>query len=103
MRDTQSGTTQLIARDASSGQQHSGKWFAFLTIETAPKPLPENQEVVGIDVGLSHFATLSTAEKIEYPRFLLREEKAVSKAHRRLAKLEKGSKQWRKAKKTLVL
>jgi len=52
-------------------------------VEGAPEPLPENDRVVGIDVGLSSFATLSTGEQIDNPRFFLRDEKALAKAQRR--------------------
>jgi putative transposase len=39
----------------------TGKWYACFACEVqAPKPLPKNNVVVGIDVGLSSFATLST-------------------------------------------
>jgi len=53
--------------------------------------------MVGIDVGLESFATLSNREKIDNPRFFRSEEKALAKAQRRLSKYEKGTPERRKA------
>ena len=69
--------TLTIARSAT------GKWYACFSAEVEPQPLPANETSVGIDVGLSHFATLSTGEKIDNPRFFRSDEKALAKAQRR--------------------
>lgn len=69
----------------------TGKWFVSLACEVEPQPLPESNEAVGIDVGLTHFATLSTGETIANPRFFRKNEKALAKAQRRLSKQEKGT------------
>lgn len=69
----------------------TGKWFACFSVETEAAPLPESERVVGIDVGLEHFATLSTGEHIPNPRFFRRDEKALAKAQRRLSAVEKGT------------
>lgn len=66
-----------------------GKWFATLSCEIEDSPLPEVKEAVGIDVGLESFAALSTGEKIDNPRFLRTDEKALAKAQRRMSKCEK--------------
>jgi putative transposase len=58
--------------------------------------------VVGIDVGLESFATLSTGEKIENPRFFRTDEKALAKAQRRLSKAEKGTPERKKARKIVA-
>jgi len=46
---------------------------------------------VGIDVGLSSFATLSNGVKISNPRFFRKEEKELARVQRRLSKAEKGT------------
>jgi putative transposase len=61
----------------------TGKWFATISCEWKPKPLPATGKGVGIDVGLKTFATLSTGESIANPRFFRREKKALAKAQRR--------------------
>jgi putative transposase len=61
----------------------TGKWYACFSVEVEAGPLPQNDKAVGIDVGLSHFATLSTGEQIDNPRFFRADEKALAKAQRR--------------------
>lgn len=68
--------TLTITRSAT------GKWYACFSVECTLEPLPENDRAVGIDVGLSSFATLSTGEQIENPRFFRADEKALAKAQR---------------------
>jgi hypothetical protein len=48
-------------------------------------PLPVCAQVIGMDVGLTHFATLSTGEQLPNPWFFRTDEKALTKARRRLA------------------
>lgn len=60
----------------------TGKWYACFSVETEAQPLPANDKAVGIDVGLSAFATLSNGEQIANPRFFRTDEKALAKAQR---------------------
>jgi putative transposase len=78
-----------------------GNWWACFSCEIDPDPLPPVPDVVGIDVGLTHFATLSTGEQIENPRFFRKDEKALAKAQRRLSKCEKGTPEYRKHKRVI--
>ena len=82
----------------------TGKWFACLSVEIEDAPLPpwKDGSVVGIDVGLASFATLSNGEKIDNPRFFRKEEKALAKAQRKRDKLPKGSSLRRKASKVVT-
>jgi putative transposase len=43
-------------------------WYVTFSCEVGDEPLPPSEEAVGIDLGLLHFATLSTGETIENPR-----------------------------------
>jgi putative transposase len=43
-------------------------WYVVFSCEVEDEPLPSCGETVGIDLGLLHFATLSTGETIENPR-----------------------------------
>ena len=80
-------------------------WFVSITVETADlvKHLPEsNKKVVGIDLGISAMATLSTGEKIQGPKphkNLLSRLRQLSKA---LSRKVKGSKNRAKAKTKLA-
>lgn len=67
------------------------KWYACFSCEVKPKLLPVTDKVVGIDVGLASFATFSTGEKIDNPRFFKTDEKKLAKAQRRLSKADKGT------------
>ena len=78
------------------------KWYVMFSCEWEPTPLPENNEAVGIDVGLHSFATLSTGEHIENPRFFRQEEKALAKAQRKLSKAEKGTLERKKRRKVVA-
>ncbi len=69
----------------------TGKWYAAFSCEWEPTKLPVSSEQVGIDVGLTTFATLSTGDMIANPRFFRLEQKALTKAQRALSKQEKGT------------
>jgi putative transposase len=79
----------------------TGKWFACFSVEVEPVPLPVNTEAVGVDVGLTHFATLSTGEQIPNPRFFREEQNALAKASRRLSAEKKGTPE-RRARRKIV-
>jgi putative transposase len=80
----------------------TGKWYVTFSCEVEAIPLPESPERVGIDVGLHSFATLSTGEAVENPRFFRRDEKALAKAQRRLAKEATGTPARRKRRKVVA-
>jgi putative transposase len=80
----------------------NGKWYVMITCEWEPTRLPELPEPVGIDVGLAAFATFSTGETIDNPRFFRREDQALARAQRRLAKEEKGTRKRRKRRKVVA-
>jgi putative transposase len=74
----------------------TGKWYVTIACEWEPTALYPTPESVGIDVGLASFATFSTGETIDNPRFFRAEEKALARAQRRLSKEAKGTPQRRK-------
>ncbi|MGI8657096.1 MAG: RNA-guided endonuclease InsQ/TnpB family protein [Pyrinomonadaceae bacterium] len=61
----------------------TGKWYACFSVEVEARAMPSNDRTVGVDVGLSSFATLSTGERIANPRFFRADEKALAKAQRK--------------------
>jgi len=67
------------------------KWYVCLSCQVGPELLPPSEEQVGIDVGLKTFAALSNGDNIANPRFFRRDEKALAKAQRKLAKQVRGS------------
>ena len=68
----------------------AGRYFASFVVETGPGTLPEADAVVGIDLGLKHFAVLSDGRKITAPRFLRRAEKLLKRRQRELSRKQKG-------------
>lgn len=79
-------------KTATIWRSSTGKCYICFSCDCAePSPLPATGQHVGIDVGLKTFATLSTGQEIENPRFLRTEERALAKAQRRLSKAEKGT------------
>ncbi|MFF4622626.1 RNA-guided endonuclease InsQ/TnpB family protein [Nonomuraea jabiensis] len=77
----------------------AGRYFASFVIEVpeAGQLLPEIDTEVGIDLGLTHYAILSTGEKIANPRWLRRREKKLTRLQRELSRKQKGSKNRDKA------
>ena len=75
------------------------KWFACFSveIEDTPKPPWKDGSLVGIDVGLESFATLSNGEKIANPRFFREEEHELVRVQRKLSKAPKGTPERKKA------
>ena len=75
----------------------AGRYFASFVIETGPAALPVTEPVIGIDLGLTHFAVLSDGRKIASPRFLRRAEKKLKQAQKALSRKENGSQNWDRA------
>jgi len=87
--------TLTVRRNALSN------WYACFSCEVEPETLPPSPEVVGIDVGLTHFATLSTSEHVPNPRFFCKDEKTLARTQRRLSKCAKGTPEYRKRKRVI--
>ena len=74
------------------------RWFVSLAVEFDRTPeRRENQAVVGVDLGVSCFATLSTGEKVFGPRPLRAMEKRIARWSRAYTRKKDGSKNRKKA------
>jgi putative transposase len=83
---TLSPTSVTVAKDPA------GRWFVTFHVDVPdPAPLPATGESTGVDVGLTHFATLSTGEKIPHPKDWERHERQLKRWQRRLARCKRGS------------
>lgn len=78
-----------------------GNWYACFSCEVEPKALPVSSEMVGVDLGLTTFATLSNNETIERQRWMKQDEKDLKRIQRKVSRLAKGSPERRKAVKAL--
>ena len=79
----------------------TGKWFVSICCETDDNILHTSDLSVGIDLGISKFATFSDGTVIENPRFFKEEEIKLKKAQSKTDKLVKGSKERFKARKVV--
>ncbi|VEP11981.1 transposase (fragment) [Hyella patelloides LEGE 07179] len=61
----------------------AGRYFASFVVEVSQPIPPQTDSSVGIDLGLTHFAILSSGEKIENPRLHKKMLKRIKKANRR--------------------
>lgn len=79
-------TSVTMARDPA------GRWFVTFQVD-APDfaPHPSVDQSVGVDLGLTHFAVLSTGEKVPHPRNWERHERQLKRWQRKLAKCQRGS------------
>lgn len=78
-------STVTVSRDPS------GRWHVSILVETTVSDGPPTDTTVGIDVGVTSLATLSTGEKITNPRHERRDRKRLALEQRRLSRKAKGS------------
>ncbi len=84
-------SSMTVIKDAA------GRYFASFVVEAQPGALPEADVVIGVDLGLAHFAVLSDGRKIASPRFLRRAERKLRRRQRELSRKDKGSRNRDKA------
>jgi len=72
-------------------KREADKWFVVLACEVPePVKVPNVLPAIGLDVGLTQFATTSDGEKIANPRFLKSELPELRRAQRSLSRKKKG-------------
>ena len=88
------GTSKQVTVSLSAG-----KWFVSIQTEReVPEPVHPSQSVVGIDMGVAHFATLSDGSSIKPLHSFRKHEKKLEKLQRKLAKRVRFSANWQKLK-----
>jgi putative transposase len=81
----------------SCAVKREGKnWYALLTV-TAQRAAKRSAPAVGVDLGLSNLAALSTGEIIQNPRAYVRAQKELRRRQRAAARCSRGSSGRRKA------
>jgi len=85
-------TTVTVSKDCA------GRYFVSMLCTDAVQAKAAVDSKIGIDLGLTHFAILSTGEKIASPNTFRKNEQKLAKLQRRLAKKVKGSANRKKAK-----
>lgn len=78
------------------------QWFVCFSCEVPePEKLPLSYEDVGIDLGVTHLATLSTGEMVEYPRYYRKAKKTLERRQQTLSQKKKGSHHRERAKRLI--
>jgi putative transposase len=85
-------------KQASVSLDGDGHWYiAFVCQDVPTKPLPATGASVGVDVGITTFAALSTGECIDNPRPYETAHRKLAAAQQRVSRRKKGSRRRRKA------
>lgn len=73
-------------------------WYIVFVCEVEPRPLPPNDQAIGIDLGTNpHFLVTSEGEMVEAPRYFQKAQERLAKAQRELSRKKKGSNRRKKA------
>jgi putative transposase len=83
-------------------KDRADRYFVSFAVEEVSESLPPVEQQVGIDLGLTSMAALSTGEVIGNPKFFATEEKKLARAQRRLARKARGSKNRAKARQKIA-
>jgi putative transposase len=83
-------------------QDAAGRYFVSFVCEVEPIQQPTPNDGVGIDLGITTFATLSTGEKIANPRLLQRQLKKLRRLQQSLSRKVKGSGRYQIARKNVA-
>jgi putative transposase len=79
-------------------KREGDQWYAVFSCEVDPvQRTPYTDEVVGIDLGVSKLATLSTGDVIENPCHYRKAEAKLAKAQQELSRKKNGSNRRKKA------
>lgn len=82
-------------------------WYCCISMadETVPAAMPVDKikSVTGIDVGCEKFLTTAQGEAVAVPQFYRKAQSRLARAQRKLARQEKGSKNWEQQKNRIAL
>ena len=79
------------------------QWYVTFSCEVEePAKLATSYEDVGIDLGVTHLATLSNGEMIEHPRYSRKAQKMLEKRQQSLSRKKRGSHRREKARKLVA-
>ena len=85
-------------KSATVSKTPTGKYFCSLTFEypvKEPKPvLPSPETTIGLNYSMSHFYVDSEGQMADPPKWLRRSQDKLAQLQRRLARMERGSKNY---------
>jgi putative transposase len=83
--------------------RNGDRWFASIMVDTEDvQPVQQPEAAVGVDLGVSALATLSTGEAVVGPKSHTAKLKRLRRANKALARKRRGSANFRKAKRRLA-
>ena len=84
-------------------REPDGRWYVTFAVDTTePEPSAPTGEAIGVDLGVTDFATLSTGETIANPQHLDRKARNLKRYQRQVARKQRGSNNRRKAKRKVA-
>ncbi|MFG1702153.1 RNA-guided endonuclease InsQ/TnpB family protein [Nonomuraea sp. M3C6] len=87
-RDLPAAPSSVTVIKDAAGRYHAS---FVIEVDNAGQVLPESDAETGIDLGLTHYAILSSGEKIANPKWLRRRERKLARLQRSLSRKQKGS------------
>jgi putative transposase len=91
------GVLGVVKNVTVSGKQ--GKWFVSIQTERKVEVSPHTSvTMVGIDVGITRFATVSDGEVFEPQNYFRKHESSLARAQKSLSRKKKFSNNWKKEK-----
>ncbi len=90
------------ASQVTVSQNAAGQWFASFLCDENIQTLPPSANKVGVDMGISAFATLSNGEKFSQPKAIRGLRKKLARLQRQHSRKEKHSKNREKARRKVA-
>ena len=75
-----------LIKSATISMTKTGKYYISILCEMDIRPFKKTNSNIGIDLGLEHFAILSSGKKIENPRFLVHSSKKLRREQKILSR-----------------
>ncbi len=75
----------------------ANRYFLSFVCDVEQNQRPNNEQSIGVDLGITDFATLSTGEKIKAPKPLRRNLRRLRRLQKNLSKKQKGSNRYETA------
>lgn len=83
-------------------REPNGDYYVSFTAEVAVRDLPATGKTVGVDLGVSTLATLSTGEKVHYGSRWRAKQRYLRRGQRALARCQKGSRRSQRARRRVA-
>jgi len=82
--------------------ERAGYWFVSIQVQLSKPPRTAPERVLGVDIGIKSLAVDSDGEVVENQKHLAAALRKLRRLNRRLARKQKGSKNWHTAKRNLA-